>query len=450
MANQPPAGGLTEAVAGYIDEHEAAGTAGGGARGRVGRAGQHGPAARAGRAGPAGRSGSTGCTWPTWTTACGPSPPRTPPSWPRPPARLGLPCTVERADLTGRAAQRDRSIESAARRARYAFLGRCAAQTGCQYIATGHQQDDQVETVLHRLVRGTGLEGLRGIPPRRPHGPGRPLARPAAAVRSREDIVAYLSQRGTPGARMPLTPTPSTPATVSATNSCRYCVSGSTPGVDHAIVRLATVAQWAGQWMDELARQTLEALTIDRGDRHVTLWASGLLRRGPWPASLAIRLAIEELGTPLQRIGLEQVRACWSCWNARRRAKCIYRTACGQAVSPTSWCWSGWVPAQLPRRRPESMNCSFPAGRRCRMARPSRRRWRTCRPARRWTGCGRSCPPRSPVRNCWTPTGWRRHWWPGIGDSGIECSPWAVQGGRSSATFSAPSRCRPRIAGICG
>ena len=40
----------------------------------------------------------------------------------------------------------------------------------------------------------------------------------------------------------------------------------------------------------------------------MTLWASAALRRGLWPASLAIRLAIEELGTPLQRIGLEQVR----------------------------------------------------------------------------------------------------------------------------------------------
>lgn len=75
-------------------------------------------------------------------------------------ARLNIPCTVERArGLTGG--------QNAYRRARYAFLEAEADRVQADRIALGHQLDDHVETVLLRLIRGTGLRGLRGIPKRR-------------------------------------------------------------------------------------------------------------------------------------------------------------------------------------------------------------------------------------------------------------------------------------------
>ena len=58
-------------------------------------------------------------------------------------------------------------IEEAARRARYAFLHRCAADIGADRIAVGHTRDDQAETFLLKLIRGAGLTGLGGIYPRR-------------------------------------------------------------------------------------------------------------------------------------------------------------------------------------------------------------------------------------------------------------------------------------------
>ena len=61
------------------------------------------------------------------------------------------------------------SLQDAARRARLGVLGALAAERGARRVALGHQADDQAETVLQRIVRGTGLVGLRGIPyPARP------------------------------------------------------------------------------------------------------------------------------------------------------------------------------------------------------------------------------------------------------------------------------------------
>ena len=68
-----------------------------------------------------------------------------------------------------------RSIQARARQARYEVLGGLAARLGAQSIAVGHTQDDQAETVLSRLLRGSGLPGLVAIQPRRDDGVIRPL-----------------------------------------------------------------------------------------------------------------------------------------------------------------------------------------------------------------------------------------------------------------------------------
>ena len=65
--------------------------------------------------------------------------------------------------------------EDAARRARYGFLEDVRAELGCAGILTAHHADDQAETVLFRAVRGTGIDGLRGIPERRDPWIARPL-----------------------------------------------------------------------------------------------------------------------------------------------------------------------------------------------------------------------------------------------------------------------------------
>jgi tRNA(Ile)-lysidine synthase len=106
---------------------------------------------------------------------------------------LGLVCDVGAAGSTGQRVCTP--SEESARDARYAFLCEAAARHGARYVATGHTADDQAETVLHRLVRGTGIGGLAGIRRHRELMHGVSLVRPMLAVR-RSDLLDYLADLG--------------------------------------------------------------------------------------------------------------------------------------------------------------------------------------------------------------------------------------------------------------
>lgn len=75
------------------------------------------------------------------------------------------------------------NLEAAARRARYEALRDLALETGCRYVATGHHAEDQMETLLMRLLRGSGLHGMSGIRARRGIGATVVLVRPMLCVR---------------------------------------------------------------------------------------------------------------------------------------------------------------------------------------------------------------------------------------------------------------------------
>jgi tRNA(Ile)-lysidine synthase len=104
--------------------------------------------------------------------------------------RCGLPISVESVDVPGYASAHRLSLEDAARRVRYDFLDRVAAQVGANVIAVGHTEDDQAETFLLKLARGAGLTGLGAIYPRRDV-----IVRPLIDV-SRAELRDYLHQQG--------------------------------------------------------------------------------------------------------------------------------------------------------------------------------------------------------------------------------------------------------------
>jgi tRNA(Ile)-lysidine synthase len=90
-----------------------------------------------------------------------------------------------------------RSVEGILRQRRYELLGQIARETGCRYLCTGHQADDQAETVLFRILRGTGIGGLRGIPPRRVLDDSITICRPMLGVR-RQQLLDWLQELGQP------------------------------------------------------------------------------------------------------------------------------------------------------------------------------------------------------------------------------------------------------------
>src|SRR5215213_2484536 len=78
-------------------------------------------------------------------------------------------------------------FEADARRARYAWLAGIAQARGASTVAVGHTRDDQAETILHRVLRGTGPRGLAGMPARRPLSGAIALVRPLLRV-GRDDV----------------------------------------------------------------------------------------------------------------------------------------------------------------------------------------------------------------------------------------------------------------------
>lgn len=111
------------------------------------------------------------------------------------PVPLAIRC--ERRDIAAEARLRGENLESTARQLRYDWLVQTAQETHLRWIATGHTADDQAETILHRLIRGAGLKGLRGIAARRPLTAGIELLRPLLAV-TRAEVLAYLEDLGQP------------------------------------------------------------------------------------------------------------------------------------------------------------------------------------------------------------------------------------------------------------
>ena len=114
-------------------------------------------------------------------------------------AAHGVPFRMRRCDPKARAEAEGTSVQAAARTQRYAFFADAAAACEAAAVAVGHHRDDQAETVLMHLLRGSGPEGLAGMPPVRPLAPTSDalLVRPLLPER-RATLEAYASVRGLP------------------------------------------------------------------------------------------------------------------------------------------------------------------------------------------------------------------------------------------------------------
>ena len=202
------------------------------------------------------------------------------------------------ADETG-------SRESAARNLRYDFLVATAERNGLRHIATGHTKNDQVETVLHRILRGTGISGLAGIPMVRKINEAVSLIRPMLHV-SRDEILDYLRALGQDYR---------TDSTNKATDFTRNRIrlellphlrEQYNVNVDEAILRLSGLAEEVQTILDEKTKQLQQECVLSLTDREIVLDQTRLLRESPFQVRELLMLLWKKNKFPLRRMGQEE------------------------------------------------------------------------------------------------------------------------------------------------
>lgn len=207
-----------------------------------------------------------------------------------------IPFISERQDVAAYAKTHKMSLEEAARQVRYAFLHKAARQFGCDHIALGHHMQDNAESILLNLMRGTGLTGLAGIRPQRADGVIRPLLcldRSEIEAYARANSLAYVEDH---------------------TNACldfqrnrvRHQLlpemrTHFNPRIVQTLTRLSEIAHDENIWADDLATEWLKcnAVTVENGLR----WQLPLfISLPPALARRVLRQALLKVKGDLRRI----------------------------------------------------------------------------------------------------------------------------------------------------
>ncbi len=169
---------------------------------------------------------------------------------------LCVPLTVKQVDIPATVAQTGESVEDAARRLRYAFFAEETKAVPQSKLATAHTADDQAETVLLHLIRGSGLKGVSGIPVLRGNIIRPLLACTADEVRlfCKENGFVYVVDETNCDLRY-------------ARNRVRHEILPSmrkiNPSVDRALIRFAQLASEEDRFLDSLVNELLTTSKID-------------------------------------------------------------------------------------------------------------------------------------------------------------------------------------------
>lgn len=224
--------------------------------------------------------------------------------------RLELPCTVVRRDVRGEASRLRTGLEAAGRAVRYRELAGLAARLGASRVAVGHTRDDQAETVLMALLRGTGRRGLGGMAPARPLGfgapPGVTLVRPLLAV-GRAETLALCREAGLEPRRDASNEDPRFLRSRIRTELLPLLRERYSPAV---VLRLATLAEILRDEEAFLRRAAAEAAGrhgATFGPRESRLPAPALTEEHPALARRIVRLAGEAAGVSLPARQVEAV-----------------------------------------------------------------------------------------------------------------------------------------------
>ena len=194
--------------------------------------------------------------------------------------------------------------EDSLRLLRYQFLVQAASQYGARYVATAHTADDQVETVLFNILRGTGLAGLAGIPRVRTLTEAATLVRPLLDV-SRDEVLEYLQRLG-----KSFREDSSNASSRYTRNRIRHELlplleQEYHPNVRQSIARLSRIAEEADQFVDARARRLLSRYKRLFGD-DVEIDTRPLRRSPDLVARAALMLIWRWQGWPLADMSFEK------------------------------------------------------------------------------------------------------------------------------------------------
>ena len=170
---------------------------------------------------------------------------------------LGIPCHLGVADKVN-----FESGEESLRHQRYDFLTQTANRIGARYLLVGHHADDQIETILFRMFRGTGIRGLRGMQNSRLLQPGLTLVRPLLNIR-KQTLLEFLA-----GFNQPHSNDPSNENQTFQRNWIRHTLLPSLNAqfenrIPQSILKLADQAAEIETYLDEVSQPYL--------DQHVEL-----------------------------------------------------------------------------------------------------------------------------------------------------------------------------------
>jgi tRNA(Ile)-lysidine synthase len=197
---------------------------------------------------------------------------------------LSVPFDVGRCDVATLARESGRSIEDAARAARYAFLVEAADRLHADVVAVGHSEDDQAETFLLRLLRGAGSRGLAAIRPRA----GR-IVRPLLEVR-RDELRSFTSERG-----LRYREDASNADTRFARNRLRHdvmpVIEQHSPGFAPVLAREAALARQDDEYLESVAIESAASIVL-RTECGLEIDAAALKSLHPAIASRVVRQAL--------------------------------------------------------------------------------------------------------------------------------------------------------------
>ena len=217
-------------------------------------------------------------------------------------ARLGIAAFMSTANVPALSAQENASLEVSGRHARQRFFSEIVQSGKTDRVAIAHTRDDQAETVLLRLTRGAGAQGLAGMVPRRG-----PLVRPVLDA-TRSELQQLLLERGQAWREDASNLDQTNPR-----NFVRHRVLPSlrqlNPRADAALARAADLLRIDADLLETLANAAfVQNVEVDADNNSVVIRAAGLAKL---PAALGTRVARYALETanPSRSYGLEEAQA---------------------------------------------------------------------------------------------------------------------------------------------